>query len=120
MEKYNYKEALKQDIRNYIKDNNFTQDDETLDEYVQTLDEDLWGEDIITGNGPYGYGSEEECEQYLSGNLRLAFEALYDFGTDFGELMRHFPKDICKYLDTTIRCYLLRECIEEVVNETKS
>ena len=83
--------------------------------------DEVWGEDKITGNGTYGYAPAVKCEEYLSGNLHLAFEGLDSFGTSFKELLPKNNDEIIRYLDCTIRCYLLGECIgialEELHNE---
>ena len=91
------------------------------DELPTWIYDEVWGEDKITGNGTYGYAPAEKCEGYLSGNLRLAFEALDSFGASFKDLWPKDNNEMIRYLDCTIRCYLLGECIgialEELHNE---
>lgn len=50
MTKYNYLEAVKEDVKNYIDSEiNFT-DFDSLEELEEKLNDDLWIEDSVTGN----------------------------------------------------------------------
>ena len=112
MYKYNYKEEIKNDISFYFSDNNMRFTDYTD---PSTIVDELWVVDEITGNGPYGYADDEDCAQFLTCNLNLAFEALEEFG-GLRDRHKHIPH-IEKYLDTTIRCYLLPQCVDELWEE---
>ena len=52
---YNYLEAMKQDIINYIRDEVTTTDFTDIDELKETLEDDLWIDSTITGNGGDDY-----------------------------------------------------------------
>ena len=116
---YNYREALINDIKEYIKDNdydivNYNDQEEMIDEIYY----DLWDEDSITGNGGDWYDTEEKCQEYVSKNLILAFEACEDFCVDMKTLIDAAKKgNIARYLDCIVRCYLLHECLYEVCKE---
>ena len=78
MEKYNYREVIKADIREWMRYNyNHEYDDYDFDTMYEHLSNELWDEGEITGNSDYWYDSEYNCEQYLCHNFDLFFEALY-------------------------------------------
>ena len=62
------------------------------------------------GNDGYYYDSPEKCEEYLSGNLRLAIESVIDLGADFNNIPLD-EEEAVQYLDCMIRLHLLWECI---------
>ena len=118
---YNYREEIVKDIKQYIEDNPnavsldpLLTDDNTSDYWYDIM----WNEDCVTGNGSYYYASEEECEHYLTGNLQLAIDAANDFGVTMENLVK-YARDgkIARYLDCTIRCDLLGECIDIALEE---
>lgn len=124
METYDYKQALRADIKDWILENNVIKEaieqEWTHEQLYDWLYDELWALDCITGNGAYGYAREEECEKYISSNLSLYFEAareFCDFPTGDTPWIREKP---AQHMDTTIRCYLLGECIEDAIKEYKN
>lgn len=119
MEKYDYKRALTDDIKDWIVNDTDIMENNEIgdDELPNWIYDEVWGEDKITGNGIYGYAPSVKCEEYLSGNLHLALEGLDSFGASFKELLPKSNDEIIRYLDCTIRCYLLGECIEKALEE---
>lgn len=111
MYKYNYLEEMKNDIIFYCQDNGI--DIKSYKEDPDKLADELWDVDCITGNGMCGYTEPHECAQFLTYNLELAREALEEFGVE--KIPR--DKDLYKYLDTSIRCYLLNQAVYELVDE---
>lgn len=91
MERYDYLEAIKEDVLNYINENN-------------------------TGNasGSYTFNAWT-AEEYLCHNFELLGEALTEFGCDMSYLEK--GAEAC---DVTIRCYLLGQAISEVLDEKVS
>ena len=115
MDKYDYEAALENDIRDYIKNYINLNDYDTPTDLMDDLNETLWDDDDITGNGwRGGYASEEECEQWVGQNLNLMLEALWSFDTPLNKIPHDTP---ARFLDTTIRCYLYDMCISNVVND---
>ena len=114
MERYDYREAIKNDIMNYIDDNIDFRDFEDLDELAEQLNDDLFINDSVTGNasGSYTFNTYE-AEENISHNLDLLGEALEEFGCGADYLINH-GAEAC---DVTIRCYLLSECIADVIEE---
>lgn len=121
MEKYNYEEAMVNDIKEWILMNGILtqakQEEWTKDELYDWLFDELWANDCITGNGCYGYASEEKCEEYVAHNLSLYFEAaaeLDDWPQNRSQWVYSNP---AQHMDTTIRCYLLGASIDEAIDE---
>lgn len=121
MEKYNYREVMKADIRQWLQDN--------ADEYADVPESDLydylcdtmWTDNEITGNTSF-YDSEYKCEEYLCHNFDLLFEALFEFGEFEEDLIDKVHEvsnneTFARWADCTIRCYLLGECLWQVLKE---
>ena len=130
MEKYDYRRAITDDIKDWI-----VNDTDLIENgYMEYRDEDLYNwiyeevfdDDSVTGNGPYYYGTEDFCSECLSGNFDILYEAAHEFAIDdeINILIKHYEdKDLARYFDCTIRCYLLMECVyaavEELIQEGK-
>lgn len=117
MTAYNYMKAMKEDIREYIRDNYAAWDivDKLADrdEWEEELNDDLWTVDSVTGNASGSYTfSTYQAEEYICHNLDLLAEAAEEFGSDIDIL-----KDGAESCDVTIRCYLLNQAVREVLNE---
>lgn len=116
MEKYNYREAVCEDIRNYLQENDIFVTQDNKDDLEDALHDKLWVEDSVTGNASGSYTCNAwQAEENLCHNLDLLAEALDGFGADVCT-----DRDIIKSAETadvTIRCYLLRECLSKVLSE---
>lgn len=119
---YNYSEAIKDDIRTYL-DNDFdwsrvTEDELDADDLKELLDEELWTEDSITGNGSGSYTfNRYTAKEYVMDNEEVLGEMICDFGITTEDVGYHFINNDWEWFDVSIRCYLLRGCIDEVVDE---
>jgi len=124
MEKYDYRRAITNDIKQYIKDNPIDWADPFIvDDLEGHWYEHLWDEDCITGNGPYWYDTEEKCSEYVSQNFDLLYEAFKEFCVDDDPailIKQYENKSLARYFDCTIRCYLLLECIRQALEELNS
>ena len=117
MEKYNYREAICEDIREYIKyhyeEDELRYEMNDRDRFEEYLNDDLWADDSVTGNGSGSYFfSTWKAEEAICHNYDLLSEAMSEFGCE--------PNDLSKgaeWADVTIRCYLLNQCIHEVLDE---
>lgn len=123
MKKYDYEEAITNDIIDYIKDNNveldWTTSDDSILEYLADI---LWYEACITGNDCNGsyYDTEENCEKYLAYNLKISIEACEEFCVTMKKLLEQYHNNtLARYLDSTIRCYLLDNCIAQTIEILK-
>ena len=119
MEEYNYLEAVKEDVLNYIKENVSFEDFEDRDELEEHLNNVLWAEDSVTGNASgYYYCNDLEAADAVAQNWGLLKEALENFG-DGSNLIEESAGwcDVVGRCDVTIRCYLLPDAISEVLDE---
>ncbi len=116
MERYDYLEAVKDDVLNYINENDIIVTSENMDEVETDLNDRLFVSDSVTGNasGSYTFNAWT-AEEYLCHNLDLLGEALTEFGCDMNYLKR--GAEAC---DVTIRCYLLGQAISEVLDEIET
>lgn len=110
---YDYREAVKDDVLEYINNEINFEDFDTLEELEEHLNEVLFTEDSVTGNasGSYTFNTYE-AEENICHNLDLLGEALEEFGGCCDIL-----KDGAESADVTIRCYLLGECIAAALEE---
>ena len=110
---YDYREAVKDDVLEYINNEINFEDFDTLEELEEHLNEVLFTEDSVTGNasGSYTFNTYE-AEENICHNLYLLGEALEEFGGGYDIL-----KDGAEAADVTIRCYLLGECIAAALEE---
>ena len=115
MERYDYHEAVLDDVKQYIQDNNITPNDYAdRDEMFEDLNNRLWIADSVTGNGSGSYTfSTWKAEEYLCHNHDLLGEALREFGCGPEYMIENGP-EAC---DVTIRCYLLSESITAALDE---
>lgn len=106
---YNYLESMKEDIKEYIKENY-----ESLEEIdKERLYDDLWIEDSVTGNasGSY-YCNSYKAQEALEGNEDLLQDTIDEFCIDMQEHWSDY-----EYLDVSIRCHLLGQAIGEAIEE---
>ena len=117
MEKYDYYEAVKDDVLNAIEEDDelLPREDEDASDYKERLTEALWASEV-TGNGPYAYyfSDEEDAITAVMWNLDLCREAYQEFGVDEDAVA--FMSDICS-ADVTIRCYILPSVIQNIIEE---
>ena len=112
-ERYNYMEAMKKDIKEYINNEVNLKDFTDRDDLEEKLNEDLWVNDSVTGNasGSY-YCNSWKAEEAICHNLDLLGEAMKEFGCEVDLLEKG-----AEWADVTIRCYLLGQAIEKVLDD---
>lgn len=112
--KYDYLENVKADVLDYIKENYEKEDYANLD-YDELYDE-MWTADSITGNGSGSYTFNTwKAEENICHNLDLAAEAYENFGYDGVKF-----EDGAEAIDVTIRCYLLGQVLQEVLEDLEN
>lgn len=116
MEKYDYRQAVRDDILDYIKEHDIQVTDNNREEVEEFLYDTLFVEDSVTGNasGSYTFNTWK-AEEYLCHNLDLLAEAIGEFGADAGTYKDCIES--AETADVTIRCYLLTECLSSVLDE---
>ena len=117
MEKYDYYDAVKDDVLKAIEE-----DDELLPrkgedaiDYEERLTDALWASEV-TGNGSYAYyfSDKEDAIAAVMTNLDLCSEAYREFGIDEDAVA--FMSNI-RSADVAIRCYILPSIIQDVIAE---
>ena len=116
MEKYDYREAVSEDIREYLKNQGIVVTTANREELKDNLRDDLMQEDSVTGNasGSYTY-NYWQAEENICHNLDLLQDAADEYGCDLGELIKR-GAETC---DVVIRCYLVSSCLSKVLDEVE-
>lgn len=108
---YNYEEAVLEDVKEAIlerlREGNYVDYDD-LEDAQDEIQEDLWADDGVTGNGSGSYTfSTFMAELYLVGNGDLYGEALEEYGGKYDSSP--------EARDVIIRCHLLGNAISEAL-----
>lgn len=114
MEKYNYQNAVREDIENYIIKNELLTAYSIKDDIYNEIYDELFVSDNVTGNASGSYfcnaWSAEEC---LVHNWDLLCDAVSEFGYNNINVLDKGPE----FCDVMIRCYLLGTILSEVIDE---
>lgn len=115
---YNYLEAMKSDIMDYIRNDVNTNEFTSREELEERLNDDLWTVDSVTGNGSGSY----YCNSYKSmecvlDNMDLLEEMCGEFGVDNETIGKKFLEGAWEWMDVSIRCYLLGQAISEALDD---
>lgn len=117
MEKYDYYDAVKEDVLKAIEEDDelLPREDEDETDYEERLTDALWDSET-TGNGSsvYYYSDEEDAIATVMTNLDLCSEAFQEFEIDVDAVT--FMRNI-RSADVTIRCYILPSVIHDVIEE---
>lgn len=113
--KYNYMEAMIEDVREYINNEieiaEYKGDADGLREYLYDT---LWITDSVTGNASGSYFfSTYKAEEAIAHNWDLLADALSEFGCNGVNAIAKGAE----WCDVTVRCYLLGQAIDEVIEE---
>ena len=114
---YNYLEAMKQDIMDYIRNEVNTNEFASREELEESLNDDLWTVDGVTGNasGSYTFNSYT-AKEYVFDNIDLLNEAITEF-CETDVIGEKFLNEEWEWMDVTIRCYLLGQAISEALDD---
>ena len=114
MEIYDYREAVREDVLDYIRDEvNLDEWRGNRDGLEEWLNDHLWTVDSVTGNGSGSYTFNTwKAEENLCHNWDLLAEALDELGSKTDIL-----KQGAEALDVTIRCYLLGQAIADELED---
>ena len=117
MEKYDYYDAVEEDVLKAIEEDDelLPREDEDAADYEERLTDALWASEV-TGNGSYAYyySNEKDAIAAVMWNLDLCREAYREFGIDEDAVA--FMANICS-ADVTIRCYVLSSAIDAAIDE---
>lgn len=117
MEKYDYYDAVKEDVLKAIEEDDelLPREGEDETDYEERLTNALWVSEV-TGNGPYSYyySDEEDAISAVMWNLDLCKEAYLEFCIEDDAI--DFMSSI-RFADVTIRCYVLSSAIDAAIDE---
>lgn len=120
---YDYEEAVRDDIKDYILENydrNDLADFDDEDDFKDYLFDMLVDEDGITGNasGSY-YCNSYKAQEALSGNMDLLRDACEELDLSNEEVGERFLDGDFEYFDCIVRYYIVTctHVIEDVVDE---
>lgn len=113
MQRYNYYEAMEEDILTWLED-----EGKTLEDYkdAQELRDALWTEDRVTGNGSGSHTFDSwEAKENLCHNWDLLAKAAKEFGYEVVDLNKG-----AEFWDVVIRCYLLESVCEKIFDDKEA
>lgn len=112
-DRYDYRAALRDDIREAVTEYDLSEFD-SREKACEKLYEDFWIDDAVTGNGSGSHTFNAwRAEDYLAHNWGLLAEALDEFGSSDVNILEKGAE----WCDVSIRCYLLSECLNVVLDE---
>lgn len=117
MERYDYRQNVKDDVKNYIKENEIHWTEDDRDDVQNDVNEQCWVADSVTGNGSGSYTFNTwQAEENVCHNTDLLAEALEEWGQQGENILEKGAE----WADVTIRCYLLGECICTAMDELEA
>lgn len=115
---YDYLEAIKEDVIDFVKSDVELKDFTDRDELEGHLNDELFNCDRVTGNASGSYTfSRAQAQEYVVENMDLLNEACDEFGTDAETVGEWFLSENWEAMDVTIRCYLLGQGIGETLDD---
>lgn len=119
---YNYRLEIKNDIYNYITENygDIKSELEDRDTFYESLYDQMFIDDSVTGNASGSYTfNRYQAREYILENEDLLREA-YESFCQLDSLGDDFINEDYEKMDVTIRCYLLGECLIDVLDDLES
>lgn len=114
---YNYLEAMKQDIKEYIEENINVTDYETKKDLEEYLNDTLWTEDSVTGNASGSYTfNRATAKKYVDENKDLVNDMMEEFDCK-DKVANWWIEDNYEAIDVSVRCYFLGQAISEVLEK---
>ncbi len=115
---YSYFEAVVDDVKDYIRDNIDFADYEDIDELEEELNDELWTEDSVTGNGSGSYTfNRAQAKEYVLDNTDDIRDMADTFGTSAADIGEHFMNEDWEWFDVSLRCYHLGSAIREALED---
>ena len=111
---YNYHEAVKDDIREYIKENY----DSVTEKMRAEMFDTILGEDSVTGNASGSYTMNRAiAKEYVIENIDLLNRAVDEYGFDKKDIGEQFLSEQWERFDVLIRLCLVREYFDDIFSE---
>jgi len=120
---YDYLDSMKQDILDELDE--YPRDvGESREDYERRLNDELWANDSVTGNGSGSYTfSTWQAREYVQDwdrngdrNWDYLLDAVNEFGIGKAEFGTHLLDEDWEWCDVTIRCYLLGQAITKALD----
>lgn len=114
---YNYFDAMYDDVMNAINDNEDIYKGLDRDTLENTLNDNLFDDDDVTGNGSGSYTFNSDlAEQYvIEDGQQYISDVIDDFCIPSSKISKHLFD--YEYWDVSIRCYLLPQVINAVLDD---
>lgn len=111
---YNYHIAVKDDIREYIKENYGSVTEKMRAEMFDTI----LGEDSVTGNASGSYTMNRAiAKEYVIENIDLLNRIVDEYGFDKKDIGEQFLSEQWERFDVLIRLCLVREYFDDIFSE---
>ena len=118
---YDYLEAVKDDVKEYIRNEVNVGDYSDRDEMGEQLYDTLFCEDSVTGNasGSYTFNSYKAKEYIESDPEAYTYirELVSEYGIEAETVADKFLNEDWEYWDVSIRCYLLYQAVDKALEE---
>ena len=118
---YSYKETVKSDVREWMEDNKDQLEGLDRHDVYEVVYDACWVADEVTGNasGSYTFSryearhnffEDEDSDEYIENMVDDGFSTAEEIGKAVSE-------SNWELLDVSIRCWLLSDCITEILDE---
>ena len=119
-ERYNYMQAMKEDIKDYIESEINISDFDDLEELESYLNDELFNCDSVTGNASGSYTfCRATAQKYVEQNKELVKKMAEEFGCE-DQVCNWWYEDNYEAIDVSICCYLLGVAISEIIEEMEA
>ena len=123
--KMTYLEQVKKNIMEYIKSeysiDKIMEKMEDRYSFQEELEELLWTDDAVTGNGSGSYTFDRiKAQEFVLADIETVQEALREFCVEADTIAKKFLESDWEYFDVTARCYVLSMGISEVLDEIEA
>ncbi len=111
---YNYHEAVKDDIREYIRGQYGT----VTEKMRAVIFDNILRDDSVTGDASGSYTMNcAVAKEYVIENIDLLKEAADECCYDEGEIGADFLRECWEYFDVLIRCHLVGKYFNDIFSE---
>jgi hypothetical protein len=121
--KKKYFDQVLADVKAWAEDNRYYisfADFQDADDFAEYLNDTLWAEDSVTGNGSGSYTfNSAEAKDHVINDMETVAEALREFCTPAEEIGNRFLSEDWEWLDVTARCYILGQAISQYIEDNK-
>ena len=117
-----YFDAVYEDVKEYLEENMYLFDRfPRNDDLISYLNDELWDDDYVTGNGGNGCYTKttDEAQGYVLDDSETVKAALHEFSVPADEVIDHFFDNEWDFFDVSARCYVLNRAITACVGDLR-